>query len=126
MAPIGSLHARHRGVAKSALQSRCGDAAIVLVQVRFSSASARCRSPTSLLKPRADSYTRSHPKPADVLLVIEVSDTTLEPDLRTVAPLYAARHRGGRVVDLQRARCRSSRPDASGYRTSFTASGEAT
>jgi Uma2 family endonuclease len=44
----------------------------------------------ALLKPRGDAYARTHPCPADVLLVVEVADTTVEAD-RTVKLLrYAA------------------------------------
>ncbi len=38
---------------------------------------------------RLQRYRTSHPKPDDVLLLIEVSDTTLSFDLRTKVPLYA-------------------------------------
>ncbi len=43
----------------------------------------------ALLKPRADFYEQSLPTPADVLLVIEVADTTLEYDRQIKLPLYA-------------------------------------
>lgn len=43
----------------------------------------------ALLRRRADYYSASHPRPADVFLVIEVADTTLGFDLRTKVPLYA-------------------------------------
>jgi Uma2 family endonuclease len=43
----------------------------------------------SVLKRRDDFYRSGHPKPEDVLLVIEVSDTTLEYDRRVKVPLYA-------------------------------------
>ena len=43
----------------------------------------------SLLKPRADFYTEHHPAPSDILLVIEVSYTTLRFDTKVKAPLYA-------------------------------------
>lgn len=42
-----------------------------------------------LLKPRADFYSASHPEPADVLLIVEVSDTSLRKDLDIKVPLYA-------------------------------------
>lgn len=42
-----------------------------------------------LLKPRADAYEDALPTPADVLLLIEVSDSTLVYDRRTKMPLYA-------------------------------------
>jgi Uma2 family endonuclease len=43
----------------------------------------------TLLKPRADFYTESHPAPSGVFLVIEVSNTTLRFDTKVKAPLYA-------------------------------------
>jgi len=43
----------------------------------------------SLLKPHANYYTRTHPTSADVLLVVEVSDTTLEYDRDVKVRLYA-------------------------------------
>jgi len=43
----------------------------------------------ALLKPRADYYSNSHPTPADVLLIIEVADTTVAYDRRVKLPLYA-------------------------------------
>jgi Uma2 family endonuclease len=43
----------------------------------------------SLLKPRPDFYATSHPLPSDVLLLVEVSHTTLRFDTKIKAPLYA-------------------------------------
>jgi len=43
----------------------------------------------ALLKPRADFYTESLPTPADVLLLVEVSDSTVEYDRETKKILYA-------------------------------------
>lgn len=39
---------------------------------------------------RSDNYVISHPAPADIILVIEVADSTLSFDRNTKAPLYAA------------------------------------
>jgi len=39
---------------------------------------------------RGDNYLDSHPAPADIILVIEVADSTLNFDRNTKAPLYAA------------------------------------
>jgi Uma2 family endonuclease len=39
---------------------------------------------------REDNYTNSHPAPADIILVVEVADSTLSFDRNTKAPLYAA------------------------------------
>lgn len=43
----------------------------------------------SIVHYRSDYYRHAHPTPQDVLLVIEVSDTTLSYDRNTKAPLYA-------------------------------------
>jgi Uma2 family endonuclease len=43
----------------------------------------------ALLKWRADFYSERHPLPEDVLLVIEVSDTTILSDRNVKVPLYA-------------------------------------
>lgn len=43
----------------------------------------------ALLRPRADFYAQAHPTPADVLLVIEVADTSVEYDREIKGPLYA-------------------------------------
>jgi len=43
----------------------------------------------ALLKPREDFYAERHPRPNDVLLIIEVSDTTLLADRNVKMPLYA-------------------------------------
>jgi Uma2 family endonuclease len=42
-----------------------------------------------LLRPRPDFYRASHPRAIDVLLMIEVADTTLRYDRRVKLPLYA-------------------------------------
>ncbi|MDP5170896.1 MAG: Uma2 family endonuclease [Bacteroidia bacterium] len=44
----------------------------------------------ALLKPRADYYAENHPLPADVFLVIEVADSSLEKDREVKLPIYAA------------------------------------
>ncbi|NBB68979.1 MAG: Uma2 family endonuclease [Alphaproteobacteria bacterium] len=42
-----------------------------------------------LLRPRGDDYMRSHPRPADVLLLVEVANASLDYDRTVKAPLYA-------------------------------------
>jgi Uma2 family endonuclease len=39
---------------------------------------------------RSDDYINSHPSPADIILVIEVADSSIKFDRDTKAPLYAA------------------------------------
>jgi len=43
----------------------------------------------AVVKARADFYRDAHPRGADVLLVIEVADTSLESDRAEKVPLYA-------------------------------------
>jgi Uma2 family endonuclease len=72
----------------------------------------------ALLRPRADFYRGSHPRPEDVLLVVEVADTTLRYDREVKVPLYA-RHGipEAWIVDLQgRALNVFREPATEGYR----------
>jgi Uma2 family endonuclease len=43
----------------------------------------------ALLKFREDFYAETHPEPEDVLLIVEIADTSLEYDRETKLPLYA-------------------------------------
>jgi Uma2 family endonuclease len=104
-----------------------GDRAVVSVQNPLVAGERSVPQPDiALLKPRSDSYTRSHPAIADVLLVVEVADTTLAFDIGTKVPLYA---RCGIpevwVVDLNAKAVRVFRdPAADGHRTSLSLSGD--
>ena len=127
MAPIGSPHAGMVKILNRLFGRLAGDQAIVSVQDPLVIGERSVPQPDLvLLKPRADSYTRSHPTTADVLLVAEVADTTLPFDLGTKIPLYAAAGiPEAWVVDLQgRALCVFRDPSPSGYRTSFTVQGD--
>jgi Uma2 family endonuclease len=90
MAPIGSRHA--------ATVERLDD---LLVQALAGRAMVRMQHPVvlddhSVTQPdiavvvrRDDYYTDSHPQPSDVLLLVEIADTTLVYDRDVKAPLYA-------------------------------------
>lgn len=43
----------------------------------------------SLLRRKADFYESGHPQPQDILLLVEVADTTVESDRQIKIPLYA-------------------------------------
>lgn len=90
MSPIGSRHAA------------CVDAFSEVLREKLQrSVNIRIQSPVRLdehsepqpdiivLKRRDDFYREAHPTPGDVLLVIEVTDTTLTYDRRAKLPLYA-------------------------------------
>lgn len=90
MAPIGSRHAARVDRLTRLLNRAAGDRAVVRVQnpIRLGSHSEP-QPDLALVRPRDDFYAPAHPGPADVLLVVEVADTTLAFDLGLKAPLYA-------------------------------------
>ena len=127
MAPIGSPHA---GVVKglNRLFNRiAGSKALISVQDPLIIGKHSVPQPDLvLLKLRADNYRVSHPTSDDVLLVIEVADSSLNFDAGTKAILYA---RAGIVetwvVDVEEQVIRVFRdPSTKGYRTSFAVSGK--
>ncbi|MGH8575763.1 MAG: Uma2 family endonuclease [Gammaproteobacteria bacterium] len=102
MAPIGSNHAGTVGFLAKRLERAVGDSALVFVQNPLALAAASEPQPDlMLLKARADFYRSAHPRPDDVLLIVEVADTTLTYDRDIKMPLYA-RHGipGVWLVDL--------------------------
>jgi len=116
MAPIGT---RHGGTVKwlnRTLSEAVGQRAIVAVQdpLRLGDRSEP-QPDLMLLKPRADSYRAAHPTAADVLLLIEVSDTTARYDREIKLVLYA-RHGVAEVwiVDLDHGQLSVHRHPADG------------
>jgi Uma2 family endonuclease len=90
MEAIGSRHAGCVNALTQLLVRGVGDEALVAVQnpVRLSDLSEP-QPDVAVLRPRADRYSDSHPGPEDVLLLIEVADTSVGIDRGTKAPLYA-------------------------------------
>jgi Uma2 family endonuclease len=90
MSPIGPRHSGGVGRLTSLFSRIFGASAIVWVQnpVRLGE---RCEPEPdlALLKPRADFYASAHPTSADVLLVVEVADSSVDYDRGVKAPLYA-------------------------------------
>jgi Uma2 family endonuclease len=90
MAPIGGPHLARVNKLNRLFVERSGDRAIVSVQNPLVISERSVPQPDlALLTPREDEYERSLPKSSDVLLAVEVADSTLGFDLRTKAPLYA-------------------------------------
>jgi len=91
MPPIGSWHAGTVSHLLKLLGAAIGDAAVLTVQspVRLSNISEP-QPDLMLLRPREDSYRKSHPTARDVLLLIEVSDSTVRYDRDIKIPLYAS------------------------------------
>jgi Uma2 family endonuclease len=118
MAPIGSRHAAAVDLLAERLIGALEGSAIVRVQgpVRLG-LSSEPQPDIAVLRSRADRYAASHPGAADVFLVIEVSDATLEFDREVKARLYA-RHGIPEfwLVDLVHGELRISKgPGVEGY-----------
>ena len=118
MTPIGSHHAACISRLNRMLTSHLGQTAIVSVQnpIRLNDQSEP-QPDIALLKPRSDFYKEGHPQPDDVLLVIEVADSSVNLDRGTKLPLYA---KAGIseiwIVDLTRRTVETYRqPSAQGY-----------
>lgn len=89
MSPIGTHHSSC--VARlNKLFNRVLDEQLVWVQSPVWADAYSVPEPdVTVLKARADFYAQSRPTPADVLLLVEVSDSTLSYDRKKKLPLYA-------------------------------------
>jgi Uma2 family endonuclease len=116
MPPMGSRRAGKLSRLAAILSAAVGERGIVRVQLPLRlDAWSEPQPDIVVVRPRADYYEQQHPSPADTLLAIELSNTTLQFDRDVKAPLYA-RHtvpetwildlRGNRLL-----RFRSSAPD---------------
>lgn len=90
MSPISPRHAACVSRLAELFILALGSRAIVSVRtpVRLSDYSEP-QPDLPILKPRSDFYIEGHPQPADVLALIEVSDSAIESDCTTKATLYA-------------------------------------
>ncbi len=91
MTPIGIRHSSCVVRLIALLSNLIGQTALLNVQnpIRLNDFSEP-QPDVSLLKRRDDFYSSNHPTPTDVLLIIEVSDNTIEYDRNIKIPLYAA------------------------------------
>lgn len=91
MSPIGSEHA---AIVKRLLRlfmSSVGQVALIGVQDPITIPPLSEPQPDiAVLRPRDDDYARAHPTPADVLLLVEVAESSLAYDRDVKLPLYAA------------------------------------
>ena len=90
MPPIGSSHQEDVDTITEMFVTRFSTMARVRVQgpIRLRD-SGEPEPDVMLLRRREGSYRSRHPEPADVLLVVEVSDTTIRSDRRVKLPYYA-------------------------------------
>lgn len=117
--PIGSPHAGRVNRLTAMLVHAVGNRAVVAAQNPVALGERSEPQPDiALLRPRADFYKDASPVAADVLLLIEVADASLETDRDIKVPLYA-RHGIPEVwiVDIpHRQVLRFAVPEAGGYR----------
>ena len=117
--PIGSRHASTVRRLDRLWAARVGERSIISVQnpIVLPNDNSELQPDFTLLVPRADFYAGAHPVPADVLLLIEVADSSLRLDRRVKLPLYArAGIREAWLCDLTTDRVEVHRqPGADGY-----------
>ncbi len=90
MSPIGSEHAGTVNALNRLLVQAVGERGVVAVQnpVRLDDLSEP-QPDFAVLRPRADDYRRATPRSVDVLLIVEVADTSLAYDRDVKRSLYA-------------------------------------
>lgn len=119
MAPIGSEHADWVDRLTRYFARNLNDAITVRAQNPIDLDEGNEPQPDlALLRPRERPYREAHPRPEDVLLLIEVADSSLRYDRDTKIPLYA-RHRIPEVwlIDIAANRLEMYRePDGEEYR----------
>lgn len=130
MSPIGQPHAGTVNRLTYVFTSRLGARAVVQVQnpVSLPPVVSVPQPDVALLRPRPDFYAKSRPLPGDVLLVIEVMETSAAYDRGVKLPLYAKAgvaevwliDLGAGAVEVHR------RPAGNGYQESRTLEGGGT
>jgi Uma2 family endonuclease len=90
MSPLGPQHSACVSRLDRLFQRYLGESVIVRVQdpIRLSRSSAP-QPDLAVVQPRDDFYAGGHPEPEDVLLLIEVADSSLSYDRDLKLPLYA-------------------------------------
>lgn len=90
MAPIGSRHAACVKRLNALFSRYIGDRAVIGIQdpVRLGDYSEP-QPDLVLLRPRPDYYAGGHPGPEDILLLVEVAESSGEYDRQVKLPLYA-------------------------------------
>jgi Uma2 family endonuclease len=90
MAPIGSNHASYVDRLAQLFFGLISGRAIIRVQSPIHLGEySELQPDVTLLRARPDFYASAHPGPADILLLIEVADTSAAYDREVKAPLYA-------------------------------------
>jgi Uma2 family endonuclease len=90
MPPMGDPHAGNVNRHIEVFVPRFADVVMVRIQSHIKLDDFQQPEPdVALVRRRADFYTTSSPTPEDVVLIVEVADTSLTYDRRTKGPMYA-------------------------------------
>lgn len=120
MAPIGNRHAGCVNRVNRVVTNGLTERAVVALQnpVHLNDFSEP-QPDVAVLRPRQDFYSESHPRPTDVLLLIEVANSSSGFDRQSKIPLYALNGIAEVwLIDLPRQRLEVYRdPARDGYRT---------
>lgn len=91
MSPIGSKHAGHVKRINALLSRLLGNQLIISIQDPVVIGEHSEPEPDiAILRYRDDFYTDRHPRPEDVLLIIEVADSSVDYDREIKIPLFAS------------------------------------
>jgi Uma2 family endonuclease len=90
MSPLGSRHAAAVDRLSAWAWRGVGNRAIVRTQNPIRLGDSVPQPDLALAKPRDDFYVAGHPQPRDLLLVVEVAESSLDTDAEIKLPLYAA------------------------------------
>ena len=129
MSPIGSRHAACVKRLNLLLGKMVGDSMLIGVQDPIQLDAYSAPEPDLvLLHPRADFYAAAHPAAADVLLAIEVADTSADYDREVKLPLYVqAGIPEVWLIDLQADRIKvHARPQGGAYQQRVEVAADAT
>lgn len=122
LSPVGSAHMAYVNRLNHLLMQRAGALAQVSVQNPVRLANSEPQPDLALLRPKSDYYAQALPQPADVLLLVEIADTTADYNRSVKIPLYGRNEIvESWLVDLTENMIEVYRnPAATGYRTKQT------